>query len=89
MIISFIALEKMRNDQSPYRNIVLFFTSYVITVGFSLDLLILVLFLPFIFIPNIINRYIIKSYIFFKYKIHDKTPPKSIQIENNIDRKRT
>ena len=71
--------------QTPYKNIVLFFYSYLITIGFSLDVIYLVLLLPFAFMPIVIYKYIFKLYILLKYEIHHKTPPESIQIETIFD----
>jgi glycosyltransferase involved in cell wall biosynthesis len=83
-VIYFFVLEKMWY-QTPYKNIVLFFYSYIITIGFSLDVIYLVLLLPFAFMPIVIYKYIFKLYILLKYEIHHKTPPESIQIETIFD----
>lgn len=80
-VVYFFALEKM-NFKSPYKNIVLFYSYYIIAVGFSLDLIILLLALPFVLFPTAFYKHSINLYIFLKYKIRNKTPPESIQIEN-------
>lgn len=88
MVLSFIALEKMRKDQSPNINILLLFSSTILVFGFSKNLLILLLLLPIILLPKFCYKYIINLYLFLKYSIHNKKPPGTIKINEFIDESR-
>ena len=88
MALSYIALEKMRNDQSPYINITQFFSSAILVFGLDKNLLILFFLIPLIILPKFFYKIFINVYLFFKYTIHNKNPPETIKVNDHIDESR-
>lgn len=86
--LSYIALEKMRNDQNPNNNIIKFFSSAILVFGFGINVIVLLLLLPLIILPSCFYKILIKIYLFFKYTIHHKNPPETVNVNDHIDESR-